>query len=288
VSKLLNDSDKKLMKKLHELFWLPRFSPAGKHVAVAIGEPGNSDIWVYDLEGDTGSRLTWERGHNAVPFWTPNGERVTFSSSREGTTDVFWVPADGSGSPEPLVVADNSQYGSSWTPDGKRLFFAEYHQQTGRNIWTLSLTGDSKTRPYLVTPFNEFGASVSTDGKWLAYLSDESGRLDVYVRALDGVGGRYPISRNGASGVMPQWAAKGRELFYCTAEKMVSATVETDPVFKVVKRQVLFELTPYISGFDIHPDGDRFVMIKEDETSSQIIVVVNWFEELKRKVPTDH
>ena len=102
---------------------------------------------------------------------------------------------------------------------------------------------------------------------------------------MDGTGGRDTVSRNGATG-FPHWASNGRELFYPTVEGMVSATIETDPVFQVVQRQVLFKLAQYSSGFDIHPDGDRFVMIKGDATSAQMVVVVNWFEELKRKVPT--
>jgi serine/threonine-protein kinase len=273
-----------LLVEERRAFGRPSFSPDGRRVAVDIREADNRDIWVYDLESGTRSRLTSE-GINFYPFWTPDGERVTFSSNREGTIDVFWVPADGSGPLEPLVVADYDQYGSSWTPDGKRLFFVKNHPETGFDIWTVLLNGDSTTRPFLVTSFHEYFTSVCPDGKWLAHLSDESGRFEVYVRALDGTGGRYPISRSGVA-AKPIWAASGRELFYATAEGLFSATVETDSVFRVVERQVLFELHQYSSG-DVHPDGDRFLVIKEDETSAQMVVVVNWFEELKRKVITN-
>jgi Tol biopolymer transport system component len=279
-------TEEPLIEERRRFGW-PSFSPDGRRVAVDLWgevEQATPNIWVYDLEGGTRDRLT-SGGYDLHPFWTPDGKHVTFSSRREGTMDVFWVPVDGSGPPEPLIVADYNQRGTSWTPDGKRLLFEERHPETGWDIWTLSLGGDSKARPYIVTPFDEYAASVSPDGKWLAYFSDESGRLEVYVRALDGTGGRDTVSRNGASG-FPHWASNGRELFYPTVEGMVSATIETDPVFKVVQRQVLFKLAQYSSGFDIHPDGDRFVMIKGDATSAQMVVVVNWFEELKRKVPT--
>ena len=266
----------------------PRLSPDGQRVAVAVQSSLNTDIWIYDIGRGTRMRLTVEGG-NASPVWTPDGTRVTFSSIRDGPQDLYWKPADGSGQAE-LLLNMNSQNNlvpTSWSPDGESLAF--YDTSGARDIWTLPREGDAST--FVATAFNERSPMFSPDGRWLAYVSDESGRDEIYVKPYPGPGGKWPISTEG--GTEPQWSADGRELFYRLGDKMMVVGVQSEPAFSSGRPQLVFE-GPYLtdlfatSNYDISPDGQRFLMIKEEEgQQDQINVVLNWTEELKRLVPTN-
>ena len=271
----------------------PRLSPDGQRVAVAVqtvsvSSVANTDIWIYNIGRGTRMRLTVEGG-NASPVWTPDGTRVTFSSIRDGPQDLYWKPADGSGQAE-LLLNMNSQNNlvpTSWSPDGESLAF--YDTSGARDIWTLPREGDAST--FVATAFNERSPMFSPDGRWLAYVSDESGRDEIYVKPYPGPGGKWPISTEG--GTEPQWSADGRELFYRLGDKMMVVGVQSEPAFSSGRPQLVFE-GPYLtdlfatSNYDISPDGQRFLMIKEEEgQQDQINVVLNWTEELKRLVPTN-
>jgi serine/threonine-protein kinase len=264
----------------------PRFAPDGRRVALTRAEGGNHDVWVHDLERGTLSRLTFE-GYNGGPIWTPDDKRVTFTSNRAGTYDLFWTPADRSAPAEGLLIADGDQFPASWSPDGRSLVLIERSASApGGDIWVLPLEGDGKPWAYLQTPFDEQSARLSPDGRWLAYSSDDSGRREVYVQAFPQTSGRWQVSTDG--GTEPLWSRDGQELFYRSANKVVSVAIETEPVFGVGTREVLFE-EAYVgrivlANYDIHPDGERFVMIKTGEESGELIVVLNWFEELRRRV----
>lgn len=270
-------------------FRAPRFSPDGKRVAVRIYDGGTYDIWVYELEHGPLTRLTFE-GINFYPIWTPDGKRVAFISDRAGTYDLYWKKADGSSAAEPLLTAEFGQLGTSFSPDGKLLVYRETHPNTGRDIWILPLEGERKPQPFLNTSFNEGSAMLSPDGRLLAYTSDESGKDEVYVRTFpDPGGGRWQVSTGG--GTEPLWSRDRRELFFRSMNKIMSVTIETEPMFKVGNREVLFEdvyeKTPWHTNYDIHPDNKRFVMVKSPEKiSTEMIVVLNWLEELRRLVPT--
>jgi serine/threonine-protein kinase len=270
-------------------FRAPRFSPDGKRVAVGIVDEGKYDIWVYELEHGPLTRLTFE-GHNYYPVWTPDGERVAFSSNRAGTRDLYWKQADGSGAAEPLLIAEFAQYEIFFSPDGKLLVYREMHPDTGRDIWILPLEGERKPQPVLQTSFSECTPMLSPDGRWLAYTSDESGRNEIYVRDISNSGGgRWQVSTSG--GTEPLWSRDGRELFYRSGNNILAVAIETEPVFKVQTRNILFkdvfEKNSAHTNYDIHPDNQRFVMIKMPlEISTEMIVVLNWFEELRRLVPT--
>jgi serine/threonine-protein kinase len=269
-------------------FRAPSFSPDGKRVAVRIYDEGGSDIWIYELDQGPLTRLTFE-GVNRYPVWTPDGKRVAFSSDRAGPPDLYWKQADGSGAAEPLFTAGFAQFEISFSPDGKLLVYREVHPDTHRDIWILPLEGERKPQPFLQTSFNEFNPMLSPDGRWLAYTSDESGQNETYVRAfLNSGGGRWQVSTGG--GTEPLWSRDGRELFYRSGNNIMSAAVEMGPIFKVQTRKVLFE-DAYVkyfphTNYDIHPDNKRFVMIKTPlEISTEMIVALNWFEELRRLVP---
>ncbi len=210
----------------------------------------------------------------------------------KGPVNLYWVPADGSGGMERLTTSENFQYPGSWSPDGRVLMFSEADSTTGWDIWALKLEGNRRPQPFLQTLANESAAAFSPDGRWLAYVSDESGRDEVYVRAYPGPGGKWQVSTEGGDG--PMWARKGRELFYRNRDNMMSVSVETEPTFAAAKPKALFEgryeRTSYnfLPNYDVSPDGQRFLMIKGNEQNSmatQINVVLNWFEELKGRVP---
>jgi len=266
----------------------PRLSPDGQRVAVAVRSGLNQDIWIYDIGRGTRMRLTVE-GNNASPVWTLDGTRVTFSSDRDGPQNLYWKPADGSGQAEFLLNmnSQNNLIPTSWSPDGESLAF--YDATGARDIWALPREGDAL--PFVATAFNERSPMFSPDGRWLAYVSNESGRDEIYVKPYPGPGGKWPISTEG--GTEPRWSADGRELFYRLEDKMMVVEVQSEPAFTSGRPQLVFEV-PYLpdpfgtSNYDISPDGQRFLMLIEDtaQAQGQINVVLNWFEELKRLVPT--
>ncbi|MDA2924703.1 hypothetical protein MYX65_08625, partial [Acidobacteria bacterium AH-259-L09] len=180
---------------------------------------------------------------------------------------------------------------TSWSPDGKVLAFQEsVGFGSPFDIWLLPLEGERKPVPFLATQFNESQAMFSPDGRWIAFTSDRSGQDEIYLKAYPGPGGLVPISTDG--GTQPVWARNGKELFYRNADKMMVVSIQTEPTFKAETPKLLFEgeysysVPSYTSNYDVTPDGQRFLMIKESQEVSQLTIVLNWFEELKRLVPT--
>ncbi len=271
----------------------PRVSPDGRYLAVRIGTTGSEDsqIWIYEIARGTLTLLTFER-RNVAPVWTPDGRRVTFGSGGPGQGSLFWKPADGSGVAEQLLAGDFPRAGS-WAPDGKVLAFTETPLGKPTDVWLLEQENGWTARLFLDAPFSEGGPAFSPDGRWLAYISDESGQFEVYVRPYPGPGSKFPISIQG--GVAPVWARDGGELFYRSGDKMMAVTVEAGSEFRAGKPEVVFE-GRYVPGngirpnYDISPDGQRFVMVRstqEGASPAQINVVLNWFEELKRLMPVN-
>jgi serine/threonine-protein kinase len=267
-----------------------RLSPDGRRATVEI----DNQIWLYDLARDTLTRFTFEGNTNRNAVWTPDGKRIAFYSNKDGATvSLYWQLADGSGGPERLRTSDHGSIPRSFSPDGQLLAFHENNPKTGKDIWVLRLS-DRKAEPFLRTPFNEGGPIFSPDGHWLAYVSDESGRPEIYVQPYPGPGGKWQISTEG--GTEPAWNHNGRELFYRSGNKMMAVDVATQPSFSAGKPRLLFEGQYFMSvwpllgtAYDVSADGQRFLMVKGTEqaaaSGTQINVVLNWFEELKQKVP---
>ncbi|MDA2924647.1 hypothetical protein MYX65_08335, partial [Acidobacteria bacterium AH-259-L09] len=274
----------------------PRFSPDGKRLAVQLETP-ESDIWIYEMAGKRFTPVTFEGRINSRPVWTPDGERLTFASNRTGEWNIFWMPADGSGEAEQLPTGETQAEATSWSPDGKVLAFQESAlgaKLIDRNIWLLPLEGERKPQPFLRTRFHERHAMFSPDGRWIAFTSNRSGRDEIYVKAYPGEGGIVPISIDG--GTQPIWARSGKELFYRNADKMMVVSIQTAPTFKAGAPRLLFEGSynyrpnEETSDYDITPDGQRFVMVtssEQERPARQVNVILNWFEELKRLVPTE-
>ncbi|MDA2928155.1 hypothetical protein MYX78_13175, partial [Acidobacteria bacterium AH-259-G07] len=277
------------------LYFWPRLSPDGAHLALVVFDGANWDLWIYELTRKTLTRLTFDPAGNLYPLWTPDGLRVVFASRRGGGQyNLFWKAADGTGQAERLTTSPNDQIPYSFSPDGKRLVFMEENPETSWDLHVLSMEDEPTSQPLLQTQFNETSPAISPDGRWMAYRSVESGREEVYVRPFPKVEqGKWQISSDG--GTRPLWGPEGRELFYQSDEAMMMVPIETESTFTAGSPGVLFGeryITETGRHYDISPDGQRFLMIKEggqtEETSARIelIIVQNWFEELKRLVPT--
>jgi len=261
-----------------------KFSPDGRRIALTIWNEPEAQIWLYDVAKETMSKFTFQ-GHNNHPLWTRDGKQIAFASTLKGGSSIFWQHADGSGGLEQLTTGESAQIPESFSPDGQWLAFVEFDPTTQRDIWVLRLS-DRNLQPFLRTRFNEGNPTFSPDGHWLAYRSDESGRFEIYVQAFPGPGGKYQISTEGGS--WPVWNANGRELFYRSGDKIMVVDVMTQPSFSVDKPRMLFD-GQYEQGYDVAPDGQHFLMLKlvhQGPAATQINVVQNWFEELKRRVPT--
>ena len=265
-------------------------SPDGRRLVVSLtGEGANAstDLWVYDLRQRTLSRLTFEGKFNDRPTWTPDGRRVTFASDRAGLRALYTVPWDGSGPAQSLLAGRRLVQEGAWSHDGRVLVYRQGAGvgQTLRDIYYLRPGVDSVPRPFLATEFDEFSPALSPDDRWLVYVSNESGRDQVYVRPFPGQGGRWQISIDG--GTEPAWSHDGRRIYYRTSTDLMQADVQTVPAFAVGARRRLFSTAAYASDrvarrYDIAPDG-RFIFLKEVAGPRELVVVINWFEELRRR-----
>ena len=269
----------------------PSVSPDGQRIALRVAK-ANDDIHVYDVQRGTLARLTFESGNEWRPVWTPDGTRLAYSAASGAALNIFWKAADGSGPPERIVRGDRLRYPSSFSPDGKILAFVDIDPVTGPDIWTVPLEGNREAQPFLRTAFREILPVFSPDGRWMAYASDESGDMQVYVVRFPEGATKRQISRDG--GTAPQWAPNGKELFYRHGERLMVVDVPLEPSQASGKPQVLFESrfkvpTSLAPGYGVMPDGERFVFVKPGapEPVREIVVVLNWFEDLKRRVPTD-
>ncbi len=280
-----------------------RFSPDGGRLALDILEGKNQDVWVYEWGRDTLSRLTFHPGWDTFPQWSPDGRRIAFSSTRadQETGNLYWQRADGTGEAERLTESKNPQRPTSWHPSGKILAFGENNPQTRWDIMILPLTGDEasgwkpgKPTVFLNSPFSEVHAAFSPDGLWLAYISDESGRMEVYVRPFPGPGGKWQIST--AGGAWPTWSRSRRELFYRGEDGriMVAAYAVEGESFRAEKPRVWSPgLVPQRPGgrtYDLHPDGERVAVLKAsgDEAEvrrDKVDLIVNFFDKLRRLAP---
>jgi serine/threonine-protein kinase len=272
----------------------PRISPNGAQIAVSIGQ---QDVWVADIARGTLSRVTTTPGTDNVPTWTLDGERLVFASMREGggKLSFFTQRADGTGAAEKLLAsAGNGHFKPyAWSPDGARLVF-DYGQPPRLDIGVLSLDGSGSWEPLLHSEANEAAPALSPDGHWIAYTSDQTGSCEIYVEGFPELGSRQRIST--AGGAEAAWSPDGRELYYREGDRLMSVAIDTEGSFTVGSPQVLFGGLPppncLFRDYDVSPDGQRFLVTMagtggDDAAPPDIVIVQNWFEELKRLVPTE-
>jgi Tol biopolymer transport system component len=236
---------------------------------------------VCDFERGTVTRLTFD-ALGEDPFWSPDGRRILYNSSRDGAYGLFWKNADGTGAEERLTTNQERPAFSHFTPDGKTLIFGE-----AGDIWTMPMSGDRKPQPLWRSPALEFAPALSPDGRFLAYESSESGRSEVYVRSFPDLQGRWLLSSGG--GNRPVWARSGRELFYREGTRLFVVPISTEKAFQHGQPALLFEASYRETGhyYDVSPDGKRFLFIKPlqaQSQSDQIYVVLNWAEELRGRL----
>ncbi len=264
---------------------LPRSSPDGQRLAVNLTDPrtGTNDVWIYELSRETPTRFTFEPGVENNPIWSPDGQKIVFAADR-GTPPALVLKALSDSGPGEQLTETHGwvQEPCDWSPDGKFIIYRDGQTNTGDDLWLLPMVGERKPTAYLRTRFNEGGARFSPDGRWVAYVSDESGRPEVYVQSFQGMAGKTKVSNGG--GELPQWRRDGKELFYLSSDKKLMAVpVTTAGGFEAGNPAALFSSGTELTGFDVSTEGQRFFVIETaaEPTVWPINVVVNWTVGLK-------
>ena len=276
----------------------PRLSPDESRIAFS-----RNDIWVWDLRRGSRTRLTFDGrtmpGRAApvpVLVWASDSQRVTFNRAgddpaKPASTRIVWTKADGSDTQE-LVRSDGLVSPSSWSSDGKALAYQSRIQTVNRDLWIFEPGGNPRERPFVATPAEERAPVFSPDGEWIAYVSNESGTDEIYVRRYPGPGERVTISNGG--GIEPVWSRDGRELFYRVGNAMMAVSVVAGPTTSFGQPHELFQgqyLGDYSGAaaypyYDVARDG-RFLMVQRPASATtKVVFVQHWVEELKRLVPT--
>jgi serine/threonine-protein kinase len=244
-------------------------------------------IWIYDVARGTATRLTSE-GYATSVNWTPDGLRVVFDWRKTGEIpNLYWQSADLSSPKERLTTSGHGQHPGSFSQDGKNLSFVELVElEDNAHIMLLQLR-DRKVTPFMNSRFTEANPEFSPDGRWIAYVSNESGRDEVYVQPFPGPGRATQISIEG--GREPLWSRDSKQLFYRQSKQVWAVDVQTARKPRLLFEQEGYGLSSTLRAWDISADGKRFLMVKLEERKPQpateMILVHNWFEELKRLVP---
>jgi serine/threonine-protein kinase len=285
----------------------PRISPDGERIALDVRDQ-KFDIWIWSVAGQTLTRLTTDPAVDDYPVWTPDSQRIVFSSRRAKARNLYMQHADGTGAVERLTTSLRVQTPNSVSPDGRALIFHESNSTNSTDLMRMPLgppgaspartgegdAGAGGAQPLVVqTLFSEMNGEVSPDGRWLAYESNDSGGREIYVRPFPDVNaGRAQVSS--AGGHSPLWDRMGRELYFRSENGAVMRvnvlpgnTWQNSPPEEIVPARY-YDISPAGRTFDVAPDGKRFLMIKQhvgEAAAQDIVVVTNWFEELKRLVP---
>jgi len=262
----------------------PKVSPDETRIMINRADPqtGNSDLWLYDLARDTASRFTFHPATESDALWSPDGQNVVFFSNRDGTTGIYQKLASGVGQEENLVKSEIARWPQDWSSDGRFIVYEAQDATTKLDLWVLPLFGDRKPFPFLQTEFSEREGRLSSNGRWMAYDSTESGRREVYVQSFPTPGSKWQISTGG--GVNPRWRRDGRELFYLTEDgRLMAVPVSGDATFEAGSPKPLFQtripaaLYGGMDKYGVSADGQRFLMnVAAEEAASPITVVLNW------------
>ncbi len=272
----------------------PRLSPDGERIAVSLVGTEGIDIWIYDRTARTFRRLTTE-GINTAPEWSPDGHRVIYkavrdrglSSSSVGGTTIMWVPADGSGRSELLFESDVLLNEAIMSPDGRWLIVRTAPGGAWpRDILAVDLSSDRTLRPLAAGPFSEQMPRLSPDGRWLAYMADESGRMEIYVRPFPDEGARVQVSTDG--GAEPLWDRSGRTLYFRSPRGITATAVTTGAAFTLGERRLVLPGNDPPDAthpsYDVMPDGRRFLVLRTTNGEDKAIVVFNWAREFRGRL----
>lgn len=263
-------------------FYGPRFSPDGRRIALSRGE---TTLWIFDRAEQSLTRLPLD-GASFRPVWTPDGRQIGYVRLTGSRLDLRIMNADGGAPPESLLAITSAEpWHVLFTPDNRSLVVRTVGGPGVRDIWLMRRDSGSALVPLVQTPANDVSPSLSPDGRWMAYGSNESGRPEVYVRSFPGMGVRYQVSVDGGS--EPVWSPRGNELFYRAGADFIAALVRTGTSFEVVRRTKLFSNPEYgdldgtYQDYDVSPDGQQFVMVRTLSGMSQFLVTLNAFQNLK-------
>jgi serine/threonine-protein kinase len=282
------------------VYQTPRFSPDGKRLAFAVANASGVDIWVKEIERDSASRLTFLKGNNAYPTWTPDGRAIVFRSAAHDTPGLYWIRSDGGGEPRRLTDGSRSEFPGAISPDGKRLLLAQNGSAGDPDLYTAPIEGDSahpslgKPEAFLATSFVEWGGRFSPDGRWIAYVSNESGVFEIHVRPFPGPGGRWQISVGG--GETPMFSANGRELLFRTLDGRIMAapyttrgdSFDAGKPYQWTQQRSVIGTSQGWPTFDLAPDGKRLAAFLRDTPDDQtpvthVTFLVNFGDELLRR-----
>jgi eukaryotic-like serine/threonine-protein kinase len=269
-----------------------RLSPDGQRLAVGLIEAGHPpDIWIQDLTRGSFSRLTRGPASNFNPVWTPDGKHLLYTSERP-LFEIYRKSADGTGTEEAVLATANDKYPVSISPDGNTLLFSTSDPNTQGDLWLAPLQHPTDAKPFVASPFAEDQGTISPNGRWVAYQSDESGKSEIYVADFPGGGNRVQASTDGGS--EPVWSRNGKELFYRSGKKFMSVPVKAGALFVPDPAHILFESDfvtqseQGVAAYDVSLDGQRFYFVQEDskkDRQARLNLVLNWSEELKRLAP---
>ena len=273
-------------------YLLPRLSPDNKRLVVQVADPRsfNSDLWIYDVARGIKTRFTFETAIETSPVWSPDGTRIAYASNRTGRFHMFAKASSGAGPEETLVEEpDADARPLSWSPNGRYIAFLRRQVKgpTRGDVWILPLFGDRKPFPFLQSEFEEAFANFSPDGHFIAYVSNETGRNEVYITPFPGASGKWQVSS--AGGMAPRWRGDGRELFYMAPDNRIMS-VDIGPKgdrLEVGTVRPLFQthsLQSIVGPYDSYSDGKRFLVVSESEqaASEPITLVVNWTAALRK------
>ncbi len=238
----------------------------------------NTDVWVYDLSRGATTRLTYDQGTDVTPVWSPDGKTIVFSSDRKGHQDLYRKNANGTGTEEVLWESNLNKFATAWSADGKYVSVSVTGDpKTKWDLWIVPMTGDRTPVKFLQTDFSEWVGSFSPDSRWIVYMSNESGRYEVYVRPFQGEGGKWQISTNG--GDSPSWSRDGKKIYFVSGARFMEVDVSTvGSVFQASAPREVFELeTGQIDFRDLTADGQRILLnVTSGQTASPVTLVTHW------------
>jgi Tol biopolymer transport system component len=271
----------------------PRISPDGKRVGLDITDhqSGNVDVWIYPSAGGVATRFTSHPAIDAGPVWSPDGQRVAFTSFQRGHPDIYLRNSSGVGGDELILTSARTKYVTDWSPDGRFILLRAVDATTNLELWVAPVGGDHKAVPFIKTIFGVNQGQFSPDGRWVAYASNESGKWEIAVAPFPGPGGNWKVST--AGGTEPRWRRDGKELYYLAPDgKLMAVEVKAGETFEAGAAKALFPTrrrepvsAADLFSYDVSADGQRFLVNTdaEEATSAPLTAIVNWPSEMEKK-----